>query len=270
MKRIANVILSLLAVVASFATITPQLSKDLGKVMDGIYSYIPQWGFAIITVVILIILWIINSPKSENGYPLLFNNTQGNKNIDFTGAKIKDSTIIIDTENKKKDDPKPKGINFPPRWRNRILSVKNTSLEHVDKCLKLKINNGLWYHLGEDEWYEVTPKEDDFYNPNTHDIDFYGYSISGRKKKIIRGKDGSIKNIADSKEDIERIFAMFARDILARNSITVQVRLDSDYLYGELFFDDIQFALENEFGEENVEVIPSNKPKKFRLVFNQK
>ena len=65
MRRIATVIGGLFAFITGIASITPQLSKDLGKIMDGVYSYIPQWGFGLITIAIILVLWIINSPKDE-------------------------------------------------------------------------------------------------------------------------------------------------------------------------------------------------------------
>lgn len=66
MKRTANVIGGLFTVITGLVSIMPQLSKDLGKIMDGVYVYVPQLGFGLVFIGLVLFLWFINSPKREN------------------------------------------------------------------------------------------------------------------------------------------------------------------------------------------------------------
>lgn len=253
MKRIVTVIGGLFAFITGMASITPQLSKDLGELMDGVYSYVPQWGFGLITIAIIIVLWIINSPKKETAQPSLSNNTQGDKTADFTGAKIDGSTIIIEVEDKKKDNIlKPEGVNFYPRWRNRNISVKKGSLDQVVVCIENGIKTSFWNHYDEEVWYEVDSSRSEFYNPKTHDMKVNGYVIHGVKNDIVIKENGSIKKVVGSEEKIANMFTLKIEPAGFKQKVIIHVRLDSDYLYAESFFDDVQKALENKFGKQNV------------------
>lgn len=54
-KVIGKTIVGMIGLFTGLVAVTPQLGKDFGKVMDGIYTQIPQMGWVIITVLIFCI-----------------------------------------------------------------------------------------------------------------------------------------------------------------------------------------------------------------------
>ena len=108
MKRTATVIGGVFAFITGMASITPQLSKDLGKIMDGVYSYVPQWGFGVITITLVLFLWFINSPKKESSKSTLPANIENQQNISDNGTGLQNPIFnapvtFVQSSGKKKD-----------------------------------------------------------------------------------------------------------------------------------------------------------------------
>jgi hypothetical protein len=214
--------------------------------------YIISFLVVIFVVVLTYFLWLSGVFENKSRQLKEGTNSYARTKVKHSGTgDVVMGDKKIYTESKKKDiSPKLKGIDFYPRWRNRNLSVKKGSLDQVIICIENSIKTS--YHHDEKFWYEVDSSRSEFYNPKTHDMKFNGYVVHGIKNDIVIKEDGVIKKVVGSEEKIANMFALKIESAGFKQKVRIHVRLDSDYLYAESFFDDVQRALENKFGKENV------------------
>lgn len=112
-KNIASVIF----IITTAITISPSFGKDVAKVMDGLYNYVPQWIWGIISIIIFLGLVVWNYleylSKAENETMLLEalnenesitpTNLQDNRNggVGFQNSVFHGPVTISPQENKK-------------------------------------------------------------------------------------------------------------------------------------------------------------------------
>ena len=205
MRKFRNSIGGTLGFIAGLMSITPQLLKDVGETMDGIYTYIPQWGWAIISVLIFVALWVWNTieenkkSKSLSASSSLVNNEQnidkggygfqGNvfnapltednsKVVDFSGSTFKDSEVKVTVEGKKKDnnDDAPIDRNLAYRM-GQELSKYQRIMEEVSNY---SVENGMQNKFKEanEKFYQIKDMFDSSGEAIFHNSEDVKYSLT--------------------------------------------------------------------------------------------
>ena len=181
MKTFRNAFGGTLGVIVAIIGITPQFLDDVGIFMDGVYGYIPQWGWVILSLLIFIALWVwnkvedIQEQKSEP-IPPTSNNYQ--QEIEDSGLGFQANTFnapvsIVQSENSKEKDRRE--IIYPRTFYHQDFDVKGNTADNVLNFIRNDVSSGLWnINDGNKILYHVNHEETDFYYPDKHNTPVHG------------------------------------------------------------------------------------------------
>lgn len=193
MKTFRNALGGTLGFIAAIISITPQLLKDVGKFMDGFYTYIPSWGWAIISAFIFIALWVWNKvEENQDSKKLPAQTSSHTKQSHSGGGDNVAGDKIVYGEDKKKDNKQE--IVFHRTYNHQEFFILKATSEQVLNYIRHDMSSSLWcFDTADNLAYDVSYSDSKFYYPDKDNVAVHGAFLHGIKYELEKRND-EIKN----------------------------------------------------------------------------